>query len=281
MFREGETGNLWIDKSIFTHLEIELKDMDYENKHYHVMAIVGLLTISDRARVFTTTEIILMTMANNLELKLKPKVIKGILYALNNLSSKGIITINEEVKKLNQLIMIDMGGLLHKKGESYFQVSRYEIQQIMKSSTPQHLFTLYCNLASRWNMESYVMYDEYGWDKKEDRYYDTNLQLYKYLSCYPTQEELTTTWCSRPNEKGESGFNCIERRDKWEVSRISISNYIGELVDLGVISRVTKNSEGKNRNYYCRPQHKVCVSQVLEILEEQKEFSIKNEKSCK
>lgn len=269
--------SIWIDKRLFSQIETMGSELSLDDKHYVVMCLVCLLTLhcNDNRQCYTNMEALLMTLRDEIEIGYKPKVIKGFLNALVTLDEWSIIEINQHPKKLSQNVKIDMTNLLHKKGESYFQISRYEIQQMMKSSTPQHLIVLYCNLASRWNMESYAMYEECGWDKQEDRYYDTNLQLYKYLSCYPTQEELTKTWCSRPNEKGENGFNCIERSNKWEVSRVSISNYIGELIELGVISRITRNCEGKNRSYYCRPQHSVCISEVLDILEEQSEFAKK------
>ena len=64
----------------------------------------------------------------------------------------------------------------------------------------------------------------------------------------------------------------INRSIKWEVSEKAIRNYIEEMVDLGLICKITKNIDTKNHNYYCRPQHFKCVLEVLDILEEQQKF---------
>ena len=264
---------IWVDKILFE--KIDQIEATQEEKNYTVMAMVGLLAYMRECEVtYTNVEIILMTLRDELDLKLKNKVIKGFMQGINNLAKCGLIKVVGEVKK-NSNFKVDIGNIKHKKNNAYFQLSPFEIYRLMKSNTPHHLITVLCNLASRWNMESYMMFDEYGWDKHEDRYYDTNLQLYKYLSCYPTQEELTTTWCSRPNKKGEDGFHQIDRSTQWNVTRASINNYINEMIDLKIIKRITKNIGGKNRNYYCRPIHSQCVKEVLDILEEQRKFATK------
>ena len=273
-FNKGNINmEIWVDKILFE--KIDQIEATQEEKNYTVMAMVGLLAYMRECEVtYTNVEIILMTLRDELDLKLKNKVIKGFIQGINNLAKCGLIKVAGEVKK-NSNFKVDIRNIKHKKNNAYFQLSPFEIYQLMKSNTPHHLFTVFCNLASRWNMESYAMYDEYGWDKQEDRYYDTNLQLYKYLSCYPTQEELTTTWCSRPNKKGEDGFHQIDRSTQWNVTRASINNYINEMIDLKIIKRITKNIGGKNRNYYCRPIHSQCVKEVLDILEEQRKFATK------
>lgn len=273
-FNKGNINmEIWVDKILFE--KIDQIEATQEEKNYTVMAMVGLLAYMRECEVtYTNVEIILMTLRDELDLKLKNKVIKGFIQGINNLAKCGLIKVAGEVKK-NGNFKVDIRNIKHKKNNAYFQLSPFEIYQLMKSNTPHHLITVLCNLASRWNMESYMMFDEYGWDKHEDRYYDTNLQLYKYLSCYPTQEELTTTWCSRPNKKGEDGFHQIDRTTQWNVTRASINNYINEMIDLKIIRRITKNIGGKNRNYYCRPIHSQCVKEVLDILEEQRKFATK------
>ena len=273
-FNKGNINmEIWVDKILFE--KIDQIEATQEEKNYTVMAMVGLLAYMRECEVtYTNVEIILMTLRDELELKLKNKVIKGFMQGINNLAKCGLIKVAGEVKK-NSNFKVDIRNIKHKKNNAYFQLSPFEVHQMMKGNSPHHLFTIFCNLASRWNMESYIMFDEYGWDKHEDRYYDTNLQLYKYLSCYPTQEELTTTWCSRPNNKGEEGFHQIDRSIQWNVTRASINNYINEMIDLKIIKRITKNIGGKNRNYYCRPIHSQCVKEVLDILEEQRKFAIK------
>lgn len=273
-FNKGNINmEIWVDKILFE--KIDQIEATQEEKNYTVMAMVGLLAYMRECEVtYTNVEIILMTLRDELELKLKNKVIKGFMQGINNLAKCGLIKVAGEVKK-NSNFKVDIRNIKHKKNNAYFQLSPFEVHQMMKGNSPHHLFTIFCNLASRWNMESYIMFDEYGWDKHEDRYYDTNLQLYKYLSCYPTQEELTTTWCSRPNKKGEEGFHQIDRSIQWNVTRASINNYINEMIDLKIIKRITKNIGGKNRNYYCRPIHSQCVKEVLDILEEQRKFAIK------
>ena len=264
---------IWVDKILFE--KIDQIEATQEEKNYTVMAMVGLLAYMRECEVaYVNVEIILMTLRDELDLKLKNKVIKGFMQGINNLAKCWLIKVVGEVKK-NSNFKVDIRNIKHKKNNAYFQLSPFEIYRLMKSNTPHHLITVLCNLASRWNMESYMMFDEYGWDKHEDRYYDTNLQLYKYLSCYPTQEELTTTWCSRPNKKGEDGFHQIDRSTQWNVTRASINNYINEMIDLKIIKRITKNIGGKNRNYYCRPIHSQCVKEVLDILEEQRKFATK------
>lgn len=271
-FKKGNTNlEIWIDKPFFEILE--QIDESQDDKNYMVMVMVSLLALMrENDYAYVNVESMLMTLQDELKLSLKTKTIKGFTQGIVLLQNCGLVEIAGDMKKN---FKIDISKMKHKKENSYFQLSQFEIHQMMKSKTPHHLFTVFCNLASRWNMESYAMYDEYGWDKQEDRYYDTNLQLYKYLSCYPTQEELTTTWCSRPNRKGEEGFNNVDRVDKWNVTRASINNYINEMIELGILSRVTKNIGGKNRNYYCRPKHQKCVKEVLDILDEQRKFAIK------
>lgn len=273
-FNKGNINmEIWVDKTLFE--KIDQIEATQEEKNYTVMAVVGLLAYMRECEVtYTNVEIILMTLRDELDLKLKNKVIKGFMQGINNLAKCGLIKVAGEVKK-NSNFKVDIRNIKHKKNNAYFQLSPFEIYRLMKSNTPHHLITVLCNLASRWNMESYMMFDEYGWDKHEDRYHDTNLQLYKYLSCYPTQEELTTTWCSRPNKKGEDGFHQIDRSTQWNVTRASINNYINEMIDLKIIKRITKNIGGKNRNYYCRPMHSQCVKEVLDILEEQRKFATK------
>ena len=273
-FNKGNINmEIWVDKILFE--KIDQIEATQEEKNYTVMAMVGLLAYMRECEVaYVNVEIILMTLRDELDLKLKNKVIKGFMQGINNLAKCGLIKVAGEVKK-NSNFKVDIGNIKHKKNNAYFQLSPFEVHQMMKGNSPHHLFTIFCNLASRWNMESYIMFDEYGWDKHEDRYYDTNLQLYKYLSCYPTQEELTTTWCSRPNKKGEDGFHQIDRSTQWNVTRASINNYINEMIDLKIIRRITKNIGGKNRNYYCRPKHQKCVKEVLDILDEQRKFAIK------
>ena len=274
-FKKGNTNlEIWIDKPLFETIE-NIKDATQDEKNYVVMTMVSLLALMrENEYAYVNVESMLMTLQDELKLSLKTKTIKGFTQGIVLLQNCGLVEITGEMKK-NQIFKIDISKMKHKKENSYFQLSQFEVYQMMKGNSPHHLFTIFCNLASRWNMESYAMYDEYGWDKHEDRYYDTNLQLYKYLSCYPTQEELTTTWCSRPNKKGEDGFHQIDRSTQWNVTRASINNYINEMIDLKIIKRITKNIGGKNRNYYCRPMHSQCVKEVLDILEEQRKFATK------
>jgi hypothetical protein len=264
--------NLWIDKELF--YDIEEINIPTEEKHFMVLAIVGLVMMvrsKEEQNIFITCETVLATMCND-DVELKPKTVKGFMNALNKLHELNFIVINKEVVKPHQMIKVDVSNILHKSDCSFFQISREEVQNAMRSTAPQHIITMFCNLSSRWNMLSYDLFEKEGWDKEKRYEHNTDLTLYKYLSCYPTLSELTATWCSRPNEKGEQGFNVISRNVKWDVGERTIRGYIEEMVDLGLICKITKNIDAKNHNYYCRPQHFKCVLEVLDILEEQQKF---------
>ena len=269
--KDGKNNNIWIDKELF--YDIDESNVDTEEQHFMVLAMIGLIMVArGETYIFTTPEIILATMCNDEEPKLKPKVVKGFISGLNKLNEIELITINKEVTKVGQMIKVDTSKLTHDGECSFFQISKEEVEVAMQSSTPQHILTLFSDMASRWNMSSYKLYEEEGWDYDKRYEYDGGFKLYKYLSCYPTLDELTTTWCSRPNEVGEVGFNCIERSVKWDVGERTIKGYIKEMVDLGLICRVTKNMDMRNHNYYCRPQHYKCVCEVLDVLDEQKAY---------
>lgn len=270
---KGVNDNIWFDKELY--YAIEEANVTEEEKNYMVLALVGLIMIArGEEQVFTTPEVILATMCNTDELELKPKAIKGFIKALNDLDELDLIGLSKEVTKAGQLVKIETSAIVHEKGDSFFQITREEIEVIMTSSTPQNLIRIFNNFSSRWNMESYRMYEEFGWNKTNDRYYDTDIVDYKYLSCYPTYEELNTTWCSRPNKKDEKGFNCIECSTSWEVSKVTMNKYIDELINLGLICKITRNSNMRNHNYYCRPQHEKVVSEVLDILALQQKYEV-------
>lgn len=277
MFKINDNeNNLYIDKSLFDEIDEITKGLSDDDKHYTVLAMLGVMTVSNKFAPFiiTSLDLILMTMAQDINFKATAKVKKGIMNGINLLNEKGLIELNEPLNgSAKQFVTLTAKPLEHINRESFFQISREELATIMKSKTPNHLATIFCNEAARWNMDAYLAFEEYGWNKND--YHDNNWQLYKHLGCYPERQELKTSWISLPSEKGE--FKVLERSEEWKVSETMITSYINEMIELGLINRVisygVNNKDCKKRAYYCRPQHTECLAEVLEQIKEQKKYN--------
>lgn len=277
MFKINDNeNNLYIDKSLFDEIDEITKGLSDDDKHYTVLAMLGVMTVSNKFAPFiiTSLDLILMTMAQDINFKATAKVKKGIMNGINLLNEKGLIELNEPLNgSAKQFVTLTAKPLEHINGESFFQISREELTTIMKESKiPNHLAAIFCNEAARWNMEAYIAFEEYGWNKND--YHDNDWQLYKHLGCYPERQELKTSWISLPSEKGE--FKVLERSEEWKVSETMITSYINEMIEIGLINRVisygVNNKDCKKRAYYCRPQHTECLTEVLEQIKEQKKY---------
>lgn len=272
---DGE-NNLYIDKTLFGEIDEITKGLSDDDKHYTVLAMLGVMTVSNKFAPFivTSLDVILMTMAQDINFKATAKIRKGVMNGINLLNETGLIELNEPLDgSAKQFITLTAKPLEHINGESFFQISREELATIMKSKTPNHLATIFCNEASRWNMDAYLVFEEYGWNKND--YHDNNWQLYKHLGCYPGRKELKISWVSLPSKKGE-GFKVLERSEEWCVTDKAITGYINEMIELGLICRVityeSNNKDCNKRANYCRPQHAECLAEVLEQIKEQKKY---------
>lgn len=263
-------NNLYIDKELFYKIDDITIGLLDDDKHYTVLAMLGALAMASSRMpyMFTSFDMILMTMANNTSFEGTTKNRKGIMDGLNRLHNEKMIVLSEPLKDdKKQVITLDAKLLLHKEGNSFFQISRQELATIMTDKTPHHLAVVFCAMNSRFNMDSYSMFDDFKWNKYDYKENATAWKRYKHLSCYSTQEEFKTTWCSIPNKEG--GYTVIERKEVWDISNRALTNIFNKLVDLELVSRVIRNIDGKNNSYYCRPIHAQCIEELLPILDGQ------------
>ena len=266
MFTLNENTNLYVDKELFYDIDDITSNLSDDEKHFTVLALFGVLSMTMNTNLPTTfisLDIILATMAQNINFKATAKIRTGIMNGLNRLYDNKLIKLSEPFDgKKGQIVSLDSSLVLHRQDNTFTQISRKELATIMKSSTPHHLITLFHGLASRWNMVAYISFNETGWNK--NNYVNNDWKLYKTLSCFPTQEQLKNSWCM--DEDG-----AIQRSEDWNVSRTMFSKYFDELIELGLISRITVQEENKH-SYYCRPIHKKCVEEILGELQRQQEY---------
>lgn len=266
-------NNLYIDKELFYKIDDITIGLSDDDKHYTVLAMLGALAMASSRMpyMFTSFDMILMTMANNASFEGTAKNRRGIMDGLNRLHNEKMIVLSEPLKDdKKQVVTLDAKLLLHKEGNSFFQISRQELATIMTDKTPHHLVVVFCAMNSRFNMDSYSMFDDFKWNKYDYKENATAWKRYKYLSCYSTQEEFKTTWCSIPNKEE---YTVIERKEVWDISNRALTNIFNKLVDLELVSRVIRNIDGKNNSYYCRPIHAQCIEELLPILDGQVKYT--------
>lgn len=269
MFTLNDKTNLFVDKKLFCDINDITIGLSDDDKHFTVLALFGVLAMTmntDLPTTFTSLDIILATMAQDINFKATTKIRTGIMNGLNRLYENKLIKLSEPFDgKKGQIVALDTTLVLHKQNNKFTQISRKELATIIKESNmPHHSITLFHELASRWNMSAYTAFEDSGWNKTD--YYNNNWKLYKTLSCFPTQEQLKNSWCMDIN-------GAIERSEYWDIPRTTFTRYIDKLIEMGLISRITVQEDNKH-SYYCRPMHKQCVSEVLEELQRQQEHMI-------
>ena len=273
MFKWNDSFNLIVDCELFGNIqEIEENPtMTLDDLHFTVLAMIGALAIKNPYApcVYMTLDNILITMAQDMNFKAKPKIRNGLMNGFNTLRKYGLIKMSEMFTgDKKQLVSIDMHTLNHEKECNYFQLSRQELATIMKNSgTPHHLIVLLCNYCSRFNGSAYDSFYKGEWHKG---YYDSGATLYKKLSCWASQDVLTTTWIN------SSGTD-YERKNKWDVTQAMFSRYCNELVELKILDRYVVGFTGGRYSYYFRPAHRECVIWSIDLLSKQQAYAVEQE----
>ena len=276
MFELSENYNLSIDDRLFECYiqDIEQKDstLTTEDLHFIILAMIGCIAIHNpyAPHVYMTLDMIIMTMAQDINFKATAKIRTGIMNGLNILKKYGVIKMSENLTgDKKQVVCISTSKLAHKTDDKtddktikYFQISREELATIIKeSNVPHHLITIMCNYCSRFNVLAYVSFNT--WKKT---YCDSGATLYKKLSCWASQNTLKHTWINTLDKQ-------IERKNDWDVSQPQFSKYLQQLINLKIFDRIVDYKEnGNTTSYYFRPIHKECVAWSLELLSKQQEY---------
>lgn len=273
MFKWNDNFNLIVDCELFGNIQ-EMEEnatMTLDDLHFTVLAMIGALAIKNPYApcIYTTLDNILITMAQDMNFKAKPKIRNGLMNGFNTLRKYGLIKMSEMFTgDKKQLVSIDMHTLNHEKECNYFQLSRQELATIMKNSgTPHHLIVLLCNYCSRFNGSAYDSFYKGEWHKG---YYDSGATLYKKLSCWASQDVLTTTWIN------SSGTD-YERKNKWDVTQAMFSRYCNELVELKILDRYVVGFTGGRISYYFRPIHRDIFLWTIELLGKQQAYVVEQE----
>ncbi len=278
MFTFNGRYNISIDYSALEQIkELEKSpSLTTDDLHFCLLAMVGCMAIHNEhaPMVFTTLDNILMTMAQDVNLKVKPKVRSGLMNGFNTLRKYGIIKMSEAFTgDKKQVISIETEQLGHfvSKEVNYFQISREELSAIIKgSNVPHHLIAIMINYCSRFSLRAYIDFSEGKWYKKM-ALHDVDVASYKRLSTWISQDTVRETWY---NEIGKD----LKRVKAWEVTDAMFSRYCNELITLGIFDRIIANEQGKNLSYYFRPMHKECVEWAISLNYKQQEFAKNSDK---
>ena len=278
MFTFNGRYNISIDYSALEQIkELEKSpSLTTDDLHFCLLAMVGCMAIHNEhaPMVFTTLDNILMTMAQDVNLKVKPKVRSGLMNGFNTLRKYGIIKMNEPFTgDKKQVISIETEQLGHfvSKEVNYFQISREELSAIIKgSNVPHHLIAIMLNYCSRFSLRAYIDFNEGKWYKKM-ALHDVDVASYKRLSTWISRNTAKETWY---NEVGKD----FKRVKAWEVTDAMFSRYCNELITLGIFDRIIANEQGKNLSYYFRPMHKECVEWAISLNYKQQEFAKNSDK---
>lgn len=275
MFEWNSRYNLNIDYDLFGYIQDLEKSpsLTTDDLHYALLAMVCGIAISNpyALRTYTTLDNIIITVAQDIDIKVKPKVRTGLMNGFNNLKRYGIIKMNELFTgDKKQVVSIDFGTLEHMTKDNdgntveNIQISREELSAIIKgSNVPHHLIAIMLNYCSRFNLRAYGAFKT--WKPNIGKY---ELEDYISLSTWISYDISITTWAN-------CFGNTIERKNKWDVSKVQFSNYCTELVELGVFDRIIKNFiDGKN-SYYFRPMHRKCVEWAIELKDKQQAYAKK------
>ena len=274
MFKWNDKYNLSIDCELFGYLQDmeENPNMTLDDLHFTVLAMIGAIAIYNphAPQVYTTLDNILITMAQDMSFKASPKIRTGIMNGFNTLAEYEAIEMDQLFTgDKKQLVCIKPNKLGHQvadeNGEiiNYFQIGREELATILiGSNIPHHLIIITCNQCSRFNGEAYDAFSKGLWNPGA---YDSNPQLFKKLSCWASQDTITSSWI---NSKGEE----VKRLKNWNVTPAQFSRYYNQLIDLKIFDRIITNKIDKKTSYYFRPAHRECVIWSLELLDKERTF---------
>lgn len=277
MFTLNDKTNINIDYDLFANIQDLEKSpsLTTDDLHFCLLAMVGGIAISNpySPMIFTTLDSIIMTMAQDINVKVKPKVRTGIMDGFNTLRKYGIIKMNEPFTgDKKQVVSMDLKSIEHlitdENGDTvtHIQIGREELSAIIKgSNVPHHLIAIMLNYCSRFNINAYTDFSKGKWYKGM-ALHDVDVASYKRLSTWISQDTARETWVS------DFGAT-IERANKWDVSNTYFSNYCKELITLGIFDRLIYNEQGKNLSYYFRPMHKECVEWAIELNYKQQEHA--------
>ena len=262
MFKWNDKYNLSIDCELFGYLQDmeENPNMTLDDLHFTVLAMIGAIAIYNphAPQVYTTLDNILITMAQDVSFKASPKIRTGIMNGFNTLAEYEAIEMDQLFTgDKKQLVCIKPNKLGHQvadeNGEviNYFQISREELATILiGSNTPHHLIVITCNQCSRFNGEAYDAFSQGLWNPGA---YDSNPQLFKKLSCWASQDTITSS-------------------KNWNVTPAQFSRYYNQLIDLKIFDRIITNKIDKKTSHYFRPAHRECVIWSLELLAKERTF---------
>lgn len=272
MFKWNDEFNLSIDCKLFEYIQdIENDLLTLDELHFTVLAMIGAIAIHNKYApcIYTTLDNILATMAQDVNFKAKPKIKTGIMNGFNILKKHGVIKMNEMFTgDKKQIVCIECNEIGHSSEDWYFQIGRKELATIIKgTNVPHHLIAIMCNECSRFNTLAYISFDNGEWHKS---YYDSGASVYKKLSCWASQEVLTTSWINIDGQE-------IVRKNKWDVEQSQFSKYRKQLTELGIFDRYIVSEPGKKISYYFRPIHRDCVIWSLDLLSSQQDYVIKQE----
>lgn len=267
MFKWNSEFNLVVDSELFESYICGIeKGMNVDDLHFTVLAMIGALAIHNPYApcIYTTLDNILITMAQDVEFKATAKIRNGIMNGFNTLNKYGAIVMSEPFTgDKKQIICITVSNVAHVQEDCYFQIGRKELSTIMKeSSTPHHLITILCNYASRFNVIAYTSFQKGEWHKE---YYDSGASTFKKLSCWASQDTITSSWIN------VCGEECL-RKDKWEVRQPQYSRYCSQLVELKILDRIVIAHDNGRTSYYFRPTHRDCVLWSLDLLSRQQDW---------
>ena len=265
MFTLNDRFNISIDYDAISKIqELEKNSkLTTDDLHFCLLAMVGCMAIHNEhiPMTFTTLDNIIMTMAQDINVKVKPKVRTGLMDGFNNLRKHGIIKMNEpftgDKKQVVSIVTEELGHYVS-KDVKYFQISRQELAAIIKgSNVPHHLVVIMINFCSRFNLNAYIDFAEGKWSKKSCSH-DSDYASYKRLSTWASQDTVRETWY---NEIGKD----LKRVKAWEVTDAMFSRYCNELITLGIFDRIIANEQGINLSYYFRPMHRECVEYAIKM----------------
>ena len=281
MFKFNEKYNINIDYNVFAYIkELEKSpSLTTDDLHFCLLAMVGGVAISNpyTPMIYTTIDNIIMAMAQDVNVKVKPKVRTGLMDGFNALRKYGVIKMSEPFTgDKKQVVSMDLKNIEHmitnENGDivTHIQIGREELSAIIKgSNVPHHLITIMLNYCSRFNINAYTNFSEGKW-YKDMSLHNVDVASYKRLSTWISRDTARETWY---NEFGET----IERANKWDVSNTYFSNYCNELVNLGIFDRLISNEQGTNLSYYFRPMYKECVEWAIELLDKQQMYMNKQQ----
>lgn len=172
--------------------------------------------------------------------------------ALKSLESKGWISIRQMEKNFTYTskIRVNAYPLLHEDGSNYISFDSDVVRAISKVGLNNFSKILLTYL----NITSYIDWRDVAYLKNNDVDFNDVYKLATegdwHISCFARLATLRT-----------KRFNLDKNEVTW-VSMSSLSNYIGKLEDLGLITTISVGNPPYVMNHYCLPEHKGIVEKI-------------------